>query len=217
MEAKKEPGLRERKKKAVRHAIEKAALELTLEHGYDEVSVEMICQVAGVSQRTFYNYAGTKEGAVLGRGIPVQDKSLQEAYIEGFGGTVFEDMLTLFKNAHASLSEEEIDLLEKRAEVLRQNPELAKRGFSRFQQVGSVTISLVSARLEREKGTLLNPEEEEMTKKRIRMTMSLVIALIHYSHTERALSAKRQDWPTLIDEAFRLAKAELGCGNSEAI
>ena len=49
-----------------RAAVERIALDLALEHGYDAVTVEMICDAALVSPSTFFNYFGCKERAVLG-------------------------------------------------------------------------------------------------------------------------------------------------------
>jgi AcrR family transcriptional regulator len=58
-------GLRERKKEATRRALHEAAMRLAVEHGLDEVTVEAIADAAGVSRRTFSNYFGGKEEALL--------------------------------------------------------------------------------------------------------------------------------------------------------
>lgn len=58
-------GLRERKKEATRRALHEAAMRLTAEHGLGEVTVEAIADAAGVSRRTFSNYFGGKEEALL--------------------------------------------------------------------------------------------------------------------------------------------------------
>ncbi|MBO0897185.1 MULTISPECIES: TetR/AcrR family transcriptional regulator [Arthrobacter] len=59
-------GLRARKRAAARSEIEKTAVALVLERGYDNVTVDMICTASMVSQRTFFNYFGSKEGVFLG-------------------------------------------------------------------------------------------------------------------------------------------------------
>ncbi|TMQ94728.1 TetR family transcriptional regulator [Actinomadura soli] len=58
-------GLRERKKETTRRALHDAAMRLAAEHGLDGVTVEAIADAAGVSRRTFSNYFGGKEEALL--------------------------------------------------------------------------------------------------------------------------------------------------------
>jgi len=60
-----EPGLRERKKAATRQALHEAAMRLSTEHGLDRITVEAIADEAGVSRRTFSNYFGSKEEALM--------------------------------------------------------------------------------------------------------------------------------------------------------
>ncbi|AEN09574.1 MULTISPECIES: TetR family transcriptional regulator [unclassified Streptomyces] len=58
-------GLRERKKAATRQAVHEATLRLTVEHGFDHVTVEAVADAAGISRRTFSNYFTNKEDALL--------------------------------------------------------------------------------------------------------------------------------------------------------
>jgi AcrR family transcriptional regulator len=57
-------GLRERKKRATRAAIQRAALALFVEKGYDETTTEEIARAADVSPSTLFNYFPTKEDLV---------------------------------------------------------------------------------------------------------------------------------------------------------
>lgn len=59
-------GLRERKKTETRRAIAEVALELALEDGPDDVTVDDIAAAANVSPRTVFNYFGSKDEAILG-------------------------------------------------------------------------------------------------------------------------------------------------------
>ena len=59
-------GLRERKKRETRRAINGAALDLVEEKGFAAVTTEEIATRAGVSARTFFNYFPSKEAAVIG-------------------------------------------------------------------------------------------------------------------------------------------------------
>ncbi|QQQ75620.1 TetR family transcriptional regulator [Saccharothrix sp. 6-C] len=58
-------GLRERKKRQTRFALSQAAIRLTLERGWDDVSVEDIAAAANVSERTFRNYFAGKAEAIV--------------------------------------------------------------------------------------------------------------------------------------------------------
>ncbi len=58
-------GLRERKKAETRAALSQAVLRLALERGLDAVTADDIAAAANVSVRTFHNYFGTKEEALV--------------------------------------------------------------------------------------------------------------------------------------------------------
>lgn len=60
------PSRRERKKRATREALRRAAVELTEQRGLVNVTVESITDAADVAPRTFFNYFSSKEDAVLG-------------------------------------------------------------------------------------------------------------------------------------------------------
>ena len=57
--------LRERKKAATADALHRAAMELAIERGLSELTVEAIVDSAEVSRRTFSNYFANKEDALL--------------------------------------------------------------------------------------------------------------------------------------------------------
>jgi AcrR family transcriptional regulator len=59
------PGLRERKKAETRMAIQQAVLFLALDRGLDAVTADEIAAAANVSVRTFHNYFGSKEEALV--------------------------------------------------------------------------------------------------------------------------------------------------------
>lgn len=60
-------GLRERKKRQTRAALSWAAVRLTVDRGWDEVTVADIAAAADVSERTFRNYFSGKADAIAFR------------------------------------------------------------------------------------------------------------------------------------------------------
>ena len=58
-------GLRERKKAKTRAAVQRHALRLFKEQGYDNTTVEQIADAAEISPSTFFRYFPTKEDVVL--------------------------------------------------------------------------------------------------------------------------------------------------------
>src|SRR5438270_3777638 len=58
-------GLRERKKLKTKEAIQREALRLFQEQGYDETTVEQIAEAVEISPSTFFNYFPTKENVVF--------------------------------------------------------------------------------------------------------------------------------------------------------
>ncbi|MFJ8823672.1 TetR/AcrR family transcriptional regulator [Streptomyces sp. NPDC102467] len=59
-------GLRERKKKQTALKVWRTAVDLFLEHGFDDVSVAQIAEAAEVSKMTVFNYFKTKEDLLMG-------------------------------------------------------------------------------------------------------------------------------------------------------
>ena len=58
------PGLRQRKKLATRQALARAAMQIAVERGLDNVRVQDITDAVNVSRRTFTNYFSSKEEAI---------------------------------------------------------------------------------------------------------------------------------------------------------
>ncbi|TFD67129.1 TetR/AcrR family transcriptional regulator [Cryobacterium sp. Hb1] len=65
---------REGKHHETKLRVEQSAVSLVLEHGFDNVTVDMICSRSGISQRIFFNYFNTKNAAIIGTESPTIDE-----------------------------------------------------------------------------------------------------------------------------------------------
>ena len=134
-------GLRDRKKRRTRLAIERAVLRLTLERGYEATTVEDICAAAEVSRKTLFNYFSSKEAALIGTSsdFPSADQivGLLEETCGGVGGNAskgptdagrdYLDVVIDLMGSRVSLGDDD-EIVRLRLQVMRAAPELFFRG-----------------------------------------------------------------------------------------
>ena len=120
-------GLRYRKKLKARLAVERAALELVIERGFDGVTVEDICARAEISKKTFFNYFSSKAAAVMGRMDSFPDDGRLAEILEEHDEAGYLDVLIgVVGTSFASGVDESIVNL--RREALRSMPQLFFQG-----------------------------------------------------------------------------------------
>ncbi|UCR88433.1 TetR/AcrR family transcriptional regulator [Mycetocola spongiae] len=140
-----EPGLRERKRAATQLKIEKIAVALAETHGYEHVTVEMICEEAMVSPRTLFNYFGTKEGVFLGPTPPMPAPEVIEGFIHGRPGSVLGDLVEIFRTLIVGTSPD-IEFLHARRALIHSTPDLAVRELARMGGIEKGLTKLILAR-----------------------------------------------------------------------
>ena len=119
-------GLRERKRRATRAAIERAAIALVGELGYDSVTVALICERADVSQGTFFNYFPTKDAAIVGIGVYDLDvASVHAAFDRLMPCSMFHATLSLFLEVVDSFDWES-DVAAQRVALVKDTPALMR-------------------------------------------------------------------------------------------
>lgn len=119
-----------------------AATALVLDRGYDNVNIEDICERAGISRRTFFNYFESKDQSIFGNGIMSFDTDDVEAFVSEDHEDPIADMLDyieqkkrkkLRKYQALGATEEFRRMLSDRIqEILRKEPKLATVVISNF-------------------------------------------------------------------------------------
>jgi AcrR family transcriptional regulator len=133
-------GLRERKKRATRDALARAALELFVERGYDETTLAEIADAAGVSTRTIFAYFPSKEDILFSTMQAMRD-ALVQALAERPAGT---DALTALRDFILSSAHEKTELDYKLGQVIAADPTLSSHKRARiaeFQEVLAAAIA----------------------------------------------------------------------------
>jgi AcrR family transcriptional regulator len=114
--------LRERKKLATHLAIQREALRLFKEQGYEATTVEQIAAAAEVSHTTFFRYFPTKQDVVLHDALdPVAMASLEA---QPAALAPIEALRRALREVYVSLSSEELAAERERQALIRATPEL---------------------------------------------------------------------------------------------
>jgi AcrR family transcriptional regulator len=148
-----EGGLRERKRAATRAAITAVARSLTAERGLNGYTLEEVCEQAGISRRTFFNYFPSKEDAIIGHVDDEFPAEVVEDFLRGgaasppgeISATLFQDLTTLMlrMSERMSSSEEETRQL---IRVIRKEPQLVLRIIGVSEQREADFSRLLAAR-----------------------------------------------------------------------
>lgn len=121
-------GLRTTKKRATRAQLISAARRLTVEHGLDGVTVEMIAAEAGVSVRTFHNYFPTKDDALVGDQPELGDEEAARRFVAGGPtGALLPDLVELVDPSRTIEDTDPAELRLAHAVLLREPRLLARQ------------------------------------------------------------------------------------------
>ena len=99
------PGLRERKKQQTREKIERVALQLFAERGYDQTTLAEIAEAADVSPRTIFAYFESKED-ILFCDDPVMFERLRDTLEQRPTGATTVDALREFVSSFGKYDEQ---------------------------------------------------------------------------------------------------------------
>jgi AcrR family transcriptional regulator len=142
-------GLRERKKLKTKEAIQREALRLFQEQGYDETTIEQIAAAAEISPSTFFNYFPTKEDVVLfDRYDPMLEAFMDALPLDEPLSRSIERALTMF----AGGIETDRQAILVRARLALEVPEVKARFWEELQKAQNLFAGIVARRTGREAG-----------------------------------------------------------------
>lgn len=194
-------GLRERKRAATEETIERAAISLALEHGYEHVTVDMICEASMVSQRTFFNYFGSKEGVILGGTPPMPTDEEIDAFARATGSNLLADFVTLITSSLLK-REPDADLFSARRMLIARTPELVTREAARLGGLEDQFVAIILARYEVQGRSLAgHPELEDEA----RMVVALTTGVLHYVRRRWVSSPPGSSTRDLLRSSIELA------------
>ena len=154
-------GLREQKRLATRRRIEDAATRLVDESSFDAVTIENICEVAGISRRTFFNYFSAKEGAVIGIKYEKLNEEQRQAFINATDTNIVELLVQQIAQ-HLDMEHQDKELHERRQRIFA-HPDVSVRAMAFRRERAQETMELITQRLTEHPEEQHNPEIEPAT------------------------------------------------------
>jgi AcrR family transcriptional regulator len=138
-------GLRERKKAKTRAAIQRHALRLFREQGYEATTVEQIADAAEVSPSTFFRYFPTKEDVVL---FDAFDPLLITAFeAQPPEMTPLQAMRKAIDATYTKMSAEDLQEQWERGRLVLSVPALRQRSLDEILRTGQLFAEIVAKRM----------------------------------------------------------------------
>ena len=137
--------LREQNRLKTRLRIEDAATRLVDERGFADVTVEEICDAAGISRRTFFNYFDSKDSAVLGAPSHEFTEEQRSTFLDAPTDSVFSLAVDLVKG-HL-VGQHVDDVITQRRRRISSDADAAAASLSRKRAKSNEILSLITERL----------------------------------------------------------------------
>ena len=140
-----EIGLRERKKLKTRAAIQKEAMRLFLEKGFDATTIEEIAEAVEISPSTFFNYFPSKEDVVF-------EDDLDPLVLTAFDAQPAEThpvrrLRMAMQTVFAHLTPEQDRMMRERMQLMAATPELRGAMLSQFASIVDQIAHLLAPRV----------------------------------------------------------------------
>jgi AcrR family transcriptional regulator len=194
------PGLRERKRAALKKRLVDAAIDLYLERGYQNTRIEDITAAVDVSRRTFFHYFSAKDDVVTGW-FALHADCLREAFLarpadEPIWDSLRESCHTLFLTYGIS-RERAIGL----RQLVHTEPALFARKYDFYLRVQAELTPVVQAKLLQAKSR--RPASASLL---AHVLVRAALAAQDAASEARARGTERGSPRVLLERAFALAR-----------
>jgi AcrR family transcriptional regulator len=136
-------GLRERKKQKTRDSIQREAMRLIQEQGYEQTTIEQIAAAVEISPSTFFNYFPTKEDVVL---YDAYDPVLAKLLLERPAGEPLSVSFRGVLEAMGGIFERDRDIILARGRLWFEVPALRARLWEEVEKAQVLMTGLIAQR-----------------------------------------------------------------------
>lgn len=198
-----ELGLRERKRRATRRAIQVAALHLVADRGLDNVTIDEISRVADISPRTFFNYFSSKEEAILGDPPSLPESETVDRFISNTDGTTVLDGLVTVLIEAGDRSLEDADMIQLRHNLVKDYPQLFAMRMAKMRDFEEQVSGAIARRLRNDDPSA----EASFIDRRARLITLVALGVIRHAWASWATSDPKTDLSVQLRASFAELKA----------
>ncbi len=187
------PGARELARRAMTAQVAQMTIDLFIERGYEETTVDDICAVAGISRSSFFRYFHSKEDVLLREVAGAADdllSALQARPEEETPWTAIRRALNPLLEQYDAESERSL----RSARLVRETPALA-----RFNQE---KLALKGRLLRPEVARRIGSDPDDLTDPRPAALIGAALACLDAAIAAWAAADGKQDLPRLLDRAM---------------
>ncbi len=140
-------GLRERKKLRTRAAIQKEAMRLFMDKGFEDTTIEDIAEAADISPSTFFNYFPTKEDVVF---MDEMDPLLLKAIdLEPRSLNPIAALRSAMRRVFSDLTPEQDELFHQRLRLMTSNPSVRAAFLNQYASQVDDVVKVIAHRVGR--------------------------------------------------------------------
>ncbi|GAA4817343.1 hypothetical protein GCM10025786_24670 [Nocardioides caeni] len=182
---------REAKRLETAHRLQACAVQLTLDHGFDNWTMEDLAAAADVSRRTVFNYFAGKAEVILGPEIEIDPAHIETFVGGGPTGHLFDDLVLMAHEVTAEKTTPDLAITAIREAIITE-PRLIALVHERFEGAAELLGDAVRQR-----------EGADFPEVRIRLMLRLLLTCF-----DDALDRTAQDTSHTFNEHFDATVAD---------